>query len=66
MSIYEDMADMIRLGAYRPGNNPEVDEAILLYPRLMTFLAQEQYEQTSLLDAFRYLQGALKNETGPT
>ncbi len=66
LSVYEDMADMIRLGAYRPGNNPEVDEAILLYPRLMTFLAQEQYEQTSLLDAFRYLQGALKDGTEPT
>ncbi len=62
LSVYEDMADMIRLGAYRPGSNQEVDEAILLYPKLMAFLAQEQHEKTSLPDAFRDLHEALKGE----
>jgi flagellum-specific ATP synthase len=66
LSTYEDMADMIRLGAYRPGNNPEVDEAIRLYPKLMSFLAQEQNEQTSLFDAFNRLYEALKTENPST
>jgi flagellum-specific ATP synthase len=40
ITIYEDMAELIRLGAYRPGTNPEVDGAIRLYPRLEAFLSQ--------------------------
>jgi len=31
MSTYEDMAELIRLGAYRRGSDPKVDEAIELY-----------------------------------
>src|SRR6202012_532819 len=44
LSVYEDMAELIRLGAYKPGTNPEVDAAIALYPRLETFLAQKKDE----------------------
>ncbi len=32
LSVYEDMAELIRLGAYRKGTDPAVDEAIRLYP----------------------------------
>src|SRR5258707_7898954 len=34
LSVYEDMAELIRLGAYRKGSDPKVDEAIELYPAL--------------------------------
>ena len=40
MTVYEDMAELIRLGAYKAGTNPEVDEAVRLYPDLEAFLAQ--------------------------
>ncbi len=30
MAAYSDMEELIRLGAYRPGSSPEVDEAIRL------------------------------------
>src|SRR5204863_730383 len=34
LTIYEDMAELIRLGAYKAGTNPEVDDAVRLYPAL--------------------------------
>ena len=48
LSTYEDMAEMIRLGAYRKGSSPEVDQAIQYYPALENFLRQRKDETTSL------------------
>ena len=45
MTIYEDMAELIRLGAYKAGTNPEVDNAVRLHPQLEAFLAQKKDEQ---------------------
>ncbi len=42
LTIYEDMAELIRLGAYKAGTDPEVDHAVRLYPQLEAFLAQKQ------------------------
>ena len=55
MSTYEDMAELIRLGAYRRGSDPKVDEAIEIYPKLDAFLAQKPAEKTSLEDGYRKL-----------
>jgi flagellum-specific ATP synthase len=46
ISVYEDMAELIRLGAYRRGSDPKVDEAIHFYPAIETFLAQKKEECT--------------------
>lgn len=59
LSVYEDMAEMIRLGAYRKGSSPEVDEAIRLYPALMAFMAQEKQERSSLTEGFEGLHQVL-------
>ena len=48
LSTYEDMAELIRLGAYRKGSDPKVDRAILLYDGIETFLKQDPYEQSSM------------------
>ena len=48
MAVYEDMAELIRLGAYRPGSDPQVDEAIQYHPALEKFLTQEIEEVTDL------------------
>ena len=48
LSVYEDMAELIRLGAYRKGTDPAVDEAIRLYPALEGFLGQKRAEHTDL------------------
>jgi flagellum-specific ATP synthase len=45
---YDDMAEMIRLGAYRRGSDPAVDEAIHYNPDLERFLGQGKTERTDL------------------
>ncbi len=40
MSAYNDMEDVIRLGAYRAGSSPDLDEAIHYHPLLEQFLFQ--------------------------
>src|SRR5690348_4493723 len=55
MATYADMEELIRLGAYRKGSSPEVDEAIGLHPALEAFLAQEKEESTSLPEGYRRL-----------
>lgn len=40
-SVFEDMREMIRIGAYRSGANEEVDRAIAFNSRLEAFLAQD-------------------------
>lgn len=55
LSIYNDMEEMIRLGAYRKGSNAEVDEAIRLNPALEGFLAQDKDDQATLADGYAAL-----------
>ena len=46
------MAELIRLGAYKAGTNPEVDNAVRLYPQLEAFLAQGKNERVSLSQCY--------------
>jgi flagellum-specific ATP synthase len=55
MSTYEDMAELIRLGAYQRGTDPQVDEAIHYHPALEAFLTQEINEATSLDACYQQL-----------
>ncbi|MFZ5615804.1 MAG: flagellum-specific ATP synthase FliI, partial [Pseudomonadota bacterium] len=43
-SVYEDMREMIRIGAYKPGANDEVDRAIDFHAQLENFLTQGRGE----------------------
>ncbi len=44
LSAWERVADLVRMGAYRAGADPEVDAAIAARPALERFLAQERGE----------------------
>jgi flagellum-specific ATP synthase len=55
ISTYEDMAELIRLGAYRKGSDPKVDEAIKIYPQIEDFLAQNKDDNTSIAEGFARL-----------
>jgi len=59
MATYADMEELIRLGAYRKGSSPEVDEAIALHPPLEAFLSQYKDEATSLIEGYQRLQKIL-------
>jgi flagellum-specific ATP synthase len=61
ISNYEDMADMIRLGAYRPGSNSGIDRAIELFPKISEFLGQTSDEKTSIKESFELLNSILSN-----
>ena len=55
IATYEDMADMIRLGAYRAGTDPSVDEAIRLHDGLEKFLGQDKNERAQLAPGYAAL-----------
>jgi flagellum-specific ATP synthase len=61
MATYADMEELIRLGAYRAGSSPEVDEAIRLHDPLEAFLRQAKEEKSSLDDGYRRLAQILAN-----
>lgn len=61
MATYADMEELIRLGAYRAGSSPEVDEAIRLHEPLEAFLRQGKDENASLADGYRQLAQILGN-----
>jgi flagellum-specific ATP synthase len=61
MATYADMEELIRLGAYRAGSSPEVDEAIRLHDPLEAFLRQAKDEKSSLDDGYRRLAQILAN-----
>jgi flagellum-specific ATP synthase len=50
-AVYEDMREMIRIGAYKRGASPEVDRAIEFHAALESFLAQPRDERASAADA---------------
>src|SRR6188472_759138 len=62
MATYSDMEELIRLGAYRPGSSPEVDEAIALHKPLETFLAQLKEESTPMAEGYQQLERILRGE----
>ncbi len=59
ISIYEDMAELIRLGAYRKGSDPKVDNAIRLYDKFETFLNQDMREYSTLEQGYAELEAIL-------
>jgi flagellum-specific ATP synthase len=61
MATYADMEELIRLGAYRQGSSPEVDEAIKLHGPLESFLRQAKDEVTSLNEGYGQLGQILKD-----
>jgi flagellum-specific ATP synthase len=55
LALYDDMAELIRLGAYRRGTDPAVDEAIHYFPALEAFLGQEKRDATDLATCYSML-----------
>jgi flagellum-specific ATP synthase len=62
MATYSDMEELIRLGAYRTGSSPEVDEAIALHKPLEAFLAQSKEEATTMAEGYQRLERILRGE----
>lgn len=50
-SRYQRSRDLITVGAYAPGADPQLDQAVAMYPQLEAFLQQRMDEQTGYEDA---------------
>jgi hypothetical protein len=59
MATYEDMAELIRLGAYRRGSDEAIDESINFYPGIEKFLAQTIEENSPLATCYEQLRAIL-------
>ena len=62
ISLYMENRDMMLMGAYTPGQDATLDEAVTLWPRIREFISQDIHECASLSDSF----AALLNLTGDT
>ncbi|MDP3415173.1 FliI/YscN family ATPase [Falsiroseomonas sp.] len=59
LALRDDVADLVRLGAYRNGTDPETDAALRLAPRIEAVLHQARGEVSTLEQAFHGLAEAL-------
>lgn len=55
LATYHDMAEMIRLGAYKKGTDPEVDQSINYYAKIEEFLKQRPDEDCSMEESYKKL-----------
>lgn len=55
LAVYSENRDIIALGAYQPGREPRLDEAIAMLPALEAYLRQRKSELTSYDDAVAQL-----------
>jgi flagellum-specific ATP synthase len=55
LSIYQDMSEMIRLGAYKKGTDPDVDLSIGYFNKIEEFLKQLPNERGSMEESYKKL-----------
>ncbi len=60
LATYDDMEELIRLGAYQPGSDERVDEAIHYQSALEGFLSQNKSERTDRSAGFALLEEILR------
>ncbi|OYX36230.1 MAG: flagellum-specific ATP synthase FliI [Caulobacterales bacterium 32-69-10] len=62
LSAYANMEELIRIGAYRAGSDPQTDRAIRLNPELEAFLRQDRDDATPLAESFARLEAILESD----
>lgn len=65
MSVFADMEELIRLGAYRKGSDPKVDRAIAINPALEAFLSQQREERTTIEEGYEMLSAIVAEADAP-
>lgn len=56
LATFQRVEDMINIGAYAQGSNPDIDRAIAMVPRINHFLQQDVTEPCPLEDSFTEMQ----------
>ena len=57
IATYQENRDLVAVGAYQPGSNPQLDEAIALWPSIVEFLRQHHTQRVDISDSL----GALRS-----
>lgn len=55
LSTFYNSEDLINIGAYKKGSSREIDEAIQLYPQIISFLKQGTNEKMTMQDSINSL-----------
>ncbi|MCL2753791.1 MAG: EscN/YscN/HrcN family type III secretion system ATPase, partial [Defluviitaleaceae bacterium] len=55
MAVYADAEDLINIGAYAAGSNPDIDDAIAKHRDVVGFLQQDAHAKFELEDAVRIM-----------
>ncbi len=63
LATYLDAEDLINIGAYKKGTNPDIDTAIDQYPILLSFLKQSIEEEASYADTLQRLSKISRGES---
>lgn len=58
-SVYQEHRDLIAVGAYQQGSNARVDEAIVLWPKILEFLRQSKDERIGFSESMNALMSLL-------
>ncbi|HHM04470.1 MAG TPA: flagellar protein export ATPase FliI [Gammaproteobacteria bacterium] len=61
-AAYQQNRDLINIGAYVPGGDPRLDEAVSRYPAMSAFLQQGMDEPVSLADSITALEQLMATE----
>jgi flagellum-specific ATP synthase len=55
MAVYARSEDLVRIGAYKPGSDPDLDRALRARGAMRVFMTQEMREQVQFADSLRRL-----------
>jgi flagellum-specific ATP synthase len=55
MAVYARSEDLVRIGAYKPGSDPDLDRALRAREPLRAFLTQQAHEQVRFADCLKGL-----------
>ena len=56
IAVYREAEDLINIGAYKQGANPEIDRSVALHPAIQEFLRQSQKDSFSFEETLEMLQ----------
>ena len=59
LSLFEQNRDLMMLGGYQPGQDPELDQAFEINPALVNFISQSTNERSGLVESEARLQAII-------
>jgi len=64
-AYYHRHRDLITVGAYRAGSDPQLDRAVKLWPRIEAFMAQPMHQPVSMESSVAELEALVNTDSTP-